>query len=471
MYKLADQIVQTKKSKKDGIENHGKKWSKEDDAYLWSMLNQKVDIEDMAIALGQSTVAIYYRLYKLQEDHPLEKEEIIAEYKKGLEIDSLMKKILSLFFLFAALPIMAVAQGEPPLFGKYGFSNHKDIEEFHKYEGKKVMYLPNNPLTYAELTLFQTTEFERDHQYEITKISTSGGLFGNPDRWITIYFKEKDTKKKLKIKTTAELANYLPFFFIEDFIIDRSRIIGKTFSNKAVKGQYVVTDMRLETSDYSPGRIVPTYYVKNKELGISFQTYDYYGSIQSQIAEDLRGNYISSLVRVEKLDNPKGHPVDFKTIDEDSVTKFAFEDKFIRMVIVEQNKRFGIRLTNLANNTIKLIWDEAVFVDSWGYTSKLLHSGIKTRQRELSLPASVIIRGATLNETAFPTQVAVYSDALHEWIMSPEMFPKEITAETRQIQLMLPVQIKDVVKEYIFVFDVRFEFYHPERINFTMPQN
>ena len=45
------------------------------------------------------------------------------------------------------------------------------------------------------------------------------------------------------------------------------------------------------------------------------------------------------------------------------------------------------------------------------------------------------------------------------------MYPKQPALEGKQVSLMLPIQIKDVVNEYIFVFDLKYKYNHPERLN------
>lgn len=113
---------------------------------------------------------------------------------------------------------------------------------------------------------------------------------------------------------------------------------------------------------------------------------------------------------------------------------------------------------------IKVVWDDAVFVDCSGSTSKVMHLGIKYSQREASQPASTIIRGASLEDVACPTSNVRYSELLKEWV-TESMYPDKITKEAQQIRLMLPIQIRDVVNEYVFVFDVKYESKHPERLN------
>ena len=63
-------------------ENRWKKWSKEDDERLWTLLYQKVGIKELAKEFGRSEYAIHCRLKKLGLEHPVENEEIKDSYNK-----------------------------------------------------------------------------------------------------------------------------------------------------------------------------------------------------------------------------------------------------------------------------------------------------------------------------------------------------------------------------------------------------
>ena len=63
-------------------ENRRKKWSKEDDERLWTLLYQKVGIKELAIEFGRSEYAIYCRLKKLGMEHPVKSKEIRDTYNK-----------------------------------------------------------------------------------------------------------------------------------------------------------------------------------------------------------------------------------------------------------------------------------------------------------------------------------------------------------------------------------------------------
>lgn len=90
-----------------------------------------------------------------------------------------------------------------------------------------------------------------------------------------------------------------------------------------------------------------------------------------------------------------------------------------------------------------------------------MHKGIKYSARNESQPASTIIKGSSLDDLAAPTDKVYYSEYLKEW-MNGSMFPSEPELTNKKLTLMLPIQIKDVINEYIFVFDLEYVKNHPE---------
>ena len=108
------------------------------------------------------------------------------------------------------------------------------------------------------------------------------------------------------------------------------------------------------------------------------------------------------------------------------------------------------------------MWNEAVVVDVDGSTSKVMHSGIKYSQREGDQPASTIIKGAKLEDLAAPTDKVYYDDVLKEWSSKSLYSNADPKLEGQTIKLMLPIQVKDVVNEYIFEFKLNYVYNHPE---------
>ena len=148
----------------------------------------------------------------------------------------------------------------------------------------------------------------------------------------------------------------------------------------------------------------------------------------------------------------------------DSLNKYSYCDNFIDIVIFGDNSEFKFHIKNNTQHTLKVLWEDASFVDIDGSTSKIMHNGVKYSERENAQPPSTIIKGASLDEVAIPTRNVYYSDNLKKWSVN-SMYPDKPSNKTKQVMLMLPIQIKGVTNEYLFIFDINYKFKYPEKIN------
>lgn len=169
---------------------------------------------------------------------------------------------------------------------------------------------------------------------------------------------------------------------------------------------------------------------------------------------------------MEKPTNPDIRHGETSIITDGDLTKFSYVDNFIDIIILGTERKFSFILKNVSDNSIKIIWDEAVFVDFDGSSSKIMHNGIKYSQREATQPATTIIKGAKIEDTIIANNKVYFCDnpLVNDWL-TRSMFPSEKGLEPGQLKIMLPIQIKDIVNEYIFIFDVKYIYDHPERIS------
>lgn len=186
----------------------------------------------------------------------------------------------------------------------------------------------------------------------------------------------------------------------------------------------------------------------------------------SAFEDDLNGHYVSVLNSVEKPTNPEIRHGETSIITDGDLTKFSYVDNFIDIIILGTERKFSFILKNVSDNSIKIIWDEAVFVDFDGSSSKIMHNGIKYSQREATQSATTIIKGAKIEDTIIANNKVYFCDnpLVNDWL-TRSMYPSEKGLEPGQLKIMLPIQIKDIVNEYIFIFDVKYIYDHPERIS------
>ena len=237
--------------------------------------------------------------------------------------------------------------------------------------------------------------------------------------------------------------------------------IGKVFSNAKYKCKYYVIGIDMKQGDSYPYKYEKYYTVKNSIDG-STKDVPVSTASSSAFSGDDDGNFMATLTKVEKPSNSAVRYGNTTTVTEQNITKFSYVDNFIDILIFANKTQFNFILKNVSDNTIKVVWNEAVFVDIDGSTSKIMHSGIKYSQREGDQPASTIIKGAKLEDIAAPTDRVYFSDVLSEWISKSLYENADVRKEGQTIKLMLPIQVKDVVNEYIFEFEIKFVYEHPE---------
>ena len=114
---------------------------------------------------------------------------------------------------------------------------------------------------------------------------------------------------------------------------------------------------------------------------------------------------------------------------------------------------------------MKIIWDEAAYIDQNGSTQKVMHSGVKYTDRNSSQPPSVIIRGAQIEDVVIPNDNVYYiSGQYGGWRIRPlfqsfaanqaELNTVSSQYVGKEIRVLLPIEIKGVTNDYIFNFKV-----------------
>lgn len=248
-------------------------------------------------------------------------------------------------------------------------------------------------------------------------------------------------------------------FYDLDHIEDLNDI-GTVFTNPKFKCSYSVIKVSGQTNLWTYNH-TKKYVVQNSISGIT-------KNVLAEIAESMAfigdddGHFFATLESVEKPSDPSIRYGESKTITEDGVTKYSYTDNVINIIIVSGSSQFDFVLKNVSDNTIKLVWNESVFVDVNGSTSKIMHSGIKYSQKEGDQPVSTIIRGASLEDLAIPTEKVYYNEESKEWTKESLYSKAKIKEESQFIKLMLPIQIKDVINDYIFEFSLSYKYDHPE---------
>jgi len=180
------------------------------------------------------------------------------------------------------------------------------------------------------------------------------------------------------------------------------------------------------------------------------------------------GSYDVDLVQLERPEDAKERYGESTIINfqEDGDTKYKYADEMIEIAWVIGQEQFSFVLNNKTEHSIKLIWDEAAYVDLDNASKRIMHSGVKYNEKNNSQPASIIIKGGKLTDIIQPTENVYYINGSQYysggWRTLP-LFPnsgqdKEALINLskqyigREVKILLPLEIQGNVNEYIFSF-------------------
>lgn len=396
-----------------------------------------------------------------------------------------MKKLFVLFAMLLAVTTVFAFDTN----SLFGFQQQTSLDGYQQYVGKSFFVRP----AYGKLETWTKSGFTYDKSYEgktftITKVTVKDVTLNNkPNKEVTVVAVQDGTKTKIKFKGYEEvsvkislwsgvkqwpLIGWMPVVFTEPFNQKKQELLGKTIKHDMVKDEYEIINVFMGEDKSEEATATINVTVKNKRTDATVSCP--YSKVNiAPFADALKGSYKTALVKVEKPEDATNRYGETKTIQDAGVDKFSYNDSIIDMTIFGTSEEFKFVLKNISEHSLKIIWNEAAFVGLDGATSKIMHVGTKYSQREADQPATVVIKGAKIDDIATPTANVYYDEGFkigystygNGW-KTRSMFPKEYNGkEAGEIRLMLPIQIKDVVNEYTFVFRVYYTYDHPELLH------
>jgi len=343
--------------------------------------------------------------------------------------------------------------------GKLGLEYSEHPNDYKKYIGDTVVYL--KPVDINNDDGKFTGKFGKEYVIENIKISA---LYSGATTYIiTLVLKEVGGKTKVNWKFKSGFAydvspyGTIPVLRMSEYNKIKSNCIGKkvtttTKDNKEITYECVEVSCDKEADNNDYNYILPTYIMRR--VGT-----DEYKKICVFNTED--GYFETSLSKVEKPSDGSNRYGETQIIEDKGITKYSFSDNIITMICLLDKTGFSFSLKNESSNSIKINWDEAVYVDYSGNTSRIMHSGVKYSQMSESQPATTVIKGATLNDIIIPIDKVRYSSIINDWI-TDSLFPSN--QENGLVRIMVPIQIKETINEYIFIFNLNWIYRNPELI-------
>ena len=149
---------------------------------------------------------------------------------------------------------------------------------------------------------------------------------------------------------------------------------------------------------------------------------------------------------------------------ENYLTKYAYEDNLIRIVWQPTTSAMKFSLANKSKYSLKILWDDAAYVDVNGKSLRVMHLGTKYNDREKTQLPTVVVRNGTIYDLVYPVDYVAYYGSSLGWVEHPlfpvvgnsiyELSTKALQYKDKTFQILLPLLIDGVTYEYIFVFKI-----------------
>lgn len=187
---------------------------------------------------------------------------------------------------------------------------------------------------------------------------------------------------------------------------------------------------------------------------------------QTPTTSNITGMYNVVLDEVERPQNTQERYGESTIIafEEDSKTKYCYEDELIRIVWLPTSTQFSFLLENKSDHSIKIIWDEAAYVDISGSSGRIMHAGVKYAERNNPQPPTIIVKKTNITDIVLPTE-NVYMSAYYSTWQTKKLLPYSAASQKeleemnskyigKTVKILLPIQIQDTVNEYLFSFKI-----------------
>lgn len=156
------------------------------------------------------------------------------------------------------------------------------------------------------------------------------------------------------------------------------------------------------------------------------------------------------LYKVENSQNTGENEQIIKALIEGARFLSSYEDNKIKIFFNINDKSINFTLSNKTDNTIKVLWDECIFINQDKRSSRIVHSGIRYMDKENSQQPSLIAKNALIEETIFPTDyITLENNKWTERILFADKSSKNLDQE---ISILLAIQMENVINNYIFTF-------------------
>lgn len=193
-------------------------------------------------------------------------------------------------------------------------------------------------------------------------------------------------------------------------------LVGQLINNTKINdGTFKMKVSVLDSNGYMKKEDTFTVLSSGRNNNISQPLPDLYGDVFIESGDSISVDVLGGQYPVDysfRLISPKGQ----------SNTTYETDSLSIRFAISTDG--IGFSMKNKISEPIKIIWNEASYVDIRGSSNKVIHSGIEYSERNRSIPPTTIPPKASTEQVVLPSSNITTIGG--EWVEEP-LFPHSET--------------------------------------------
>ncbi len=189
------------------------------------------------------------------------------------------------------------------------------------------------------------------------------------------------------------------------------------------------------------------------------------------------GTYNISLQQADRpaVADAKYGNVNISPLTENGRNKYVFEDEMVGITWDAEADDLSALFVNKTSSPIKIIWDDAAYIDENGVSHRIIHSGIKYSEKDKPQLPTKIAPNGKIEDAIIPTNLVYFEEGYYgendfkagRWIEKPLFEYCRIGGNEdsairllqsnvdKTFQILLPLNIEKIVYDYVFTFRVK----------------
>lgn len=182
-----------------------------------------------------------------------------------------------------------------------------------------------------------------------------------------------------------------------------------------------------------------------------------------------KGSYVLKLIKAENEGVSTGS-IKIDSIKPSQLVIYVgiYTDSLINASFQWSGSSIDFELSNKSKKNIKVIWNDAAYIDQNNNTGKVMHSGVKFIDRSGDQPSTTIISEAKISDLVTPTENVYFSSGSYGGWQKKPLFPSigkkdERPLVGKKVKLLLPILYDSKQLDYVFTFEIVFNEYNKEK--------